>query len=49
MAIVSNLSKMLVQKHSVVKHVSEFKEKLNPNKLASTAKIKPKQVILKKL
>ena len=46
--IASNLSKTLLKKHSAVKHVTEFKEKLNPDKLASTDKIKPKQVILKK-
>jgi hypothetical protein len=42
--MVSNLSKTLLQKHSVVKHVSEFKEMLNPIKLANTAKINPNQV-----
>ena len=43
--IVSNLSKTLLQKHSAVKHVSEFEEKLIPDKLARTAKMEPKQVI----
>ena len=32
-----------------MKHVTEFKEKLNPDKLASTDKIKPKQIIFKKM
>ena len=45
LGIVSNLSKTIVQKHSAVKHVSEFKEKLIPDKLARTAKMEPKQVI----
>ena len=40
--IASNLSKTLLQKHSAVKHVTEFKEKLNPDKLASSDKIKTK-------
>ena len=43
--IVSNLSKTLLQKHSAVRHVSEFKEKLIPGKLASNAKMEQKQVI----
>ena len=43
--IVSNLSKTLLQKHSAVKHVSEFEEKLIPDKLSRTAKMEPKQVI----
>ena len=32
-----------------VMHVTKFKEKLNPEKLASTDMIKQKQVIVKKL
>ena len=32
-----------------MKHVSEFKENINPDKLARTEKIKPKQVIFMKL
>ena len=36
---VSNLSTTLLQKHSAVEHVSEFKEKLIADKLASTAKM----------
>ena len=43
--IVSNLCKTLLQKYSAL-HLSEFKEKLNPGKLASTAKMEPKQIIL---
>ena len=27
-----------------MRHVSEFKEKLNPDKVASTAKMEPKQI-----
>ena len=46
--IASNLSKTLLQKHSAVKHVTEFKEKLNPDKLASSDKIKTKASYLKK-
>ena len=46
--IVSNLSTMLLQKHSAVEHVFEFKEKLIADKLASTAKMKRKQEISKK-
>ena len=45
--IVSNLSKTRLQKYSALKHVSEFKEKFNPGKLASTAKMEPKQIIFK--
>ena len=45
---VSNLSTTLLQKHSAVEHVSEFKEKLIADKLASTAKIERKQEISKK-
>ena len=47
--IVSNLSKTLLQKYSALKHVSEFKEKFNLGKLASTAKMEPKHKIFKKL
>ena len=43
--ILSNLSKTLLPKHSAVKHVSEFEEKLIPDKLAGTARMEPKQVI----
>ena len=43
--IVSNPSKTLLWKHSAVKHVSKFEEKLIPDKLASTAKMEPKQLI----
>ena len=32
-----------------MKHVSEFKETVNPDKFAKTEKIKPKQVIFLKL
>ena len=32
-----------------MKHVSEFKELFNPDKLASTAKINPKQVFFEEL
>ena len=46
--IVSNLSKTWLQKYSALKHVSEFKEKFNPGKLASTAKMEPKQIIFKR-
>ena len=45
LGIVSNLSKTLLQNHSALKHVSEFEEKLIPDKLASTAEKEPKQVI----
>ena len=48
MGIVSNLSKTRLQKYSALKHVSEFKEMFNPGKLASTAKMEPKQIIFKK-
>ena len=46
--IVSNLSKTLLQKYSALKYVSEFKEKFNPGKLASTFKMEPKHKIFKK-
>ena len=46
--IVSNLSKTVLQKYSSLKHVPEFKEKFNPGKLASTAKMEPKQIIFKR-
>ena len=41
--IVSNLSKTLLQKHSTVKYVSEFKDKFIADKLVITAKREPKQ------
>ena len=45
---VSNLSKRLLQKHLVVEHASEFKEKLITDKLTSTAKMERKQEISQK-
>ena len=45
---ISNQSKMLLQKHSAMEHVSEFKEKLIADKLTITAKMEQKQEISNK-